>query len=102
MTTHTDRQYEEELASLRELFSAHAIDEHETEMTIRSLAEETGVLVDPHTAVAVAAARAESTAASTSRKSDRVIGTVGLESRRYSTPASCGISIINYGDSCLI
>ena len=49
-----------ELASLRELFAAHAIGEHETEMTIRSLVEETGVLADPHTAVAVAAARAES------------------------------------------
>ncbi len=49
-----------ELASLRELFSAHAVGEPETEMTIRSLVEETGVLVDPHTAVAVAAARAES------------------------------------------
>jgi threonine synthase len=29
-------------------------------MTIRGLIEETGILVDPHTAVAVAAARAES------------------------------------------
>ncbi len=36
------------------------IGEHETDMTIRSLVEETGVLADPHTAVAVAAARAES------------------------------------------
>ena len=45
-----------ELASLRELFSAHAVGEHETQMTIRSLFEETGVLADPHTAVAVAAA----------------------------------------------
>jgi threonine synthase len=49
-----------ELSSLRGQFSAHAIGEPETEMTIRSLAEETGVLADPHTAVAVAAARAES------------------------------------------
>jgi len=49
-----------ELAGLRELFAAHAIGEHETEMTIRSLMEETGVLTDPHTAVAVAAAREES------------------------------------------
>ena len=45
-----------ELASLRELFSAHAVGENDTDMTIRSLFEETGVLADPHTAVAVAAA----------------------------------------------
>jgi threonine synthase len=54
------RLSEAELASLRELFGAHAVGEHETDMTIRSLVEETGVLADPHTAVAVAAARAES------------------------------------------
>jgi threonine synthase len=54
------RLSEAELASLREIFSAHAVGEHETDMTIRSLVEETGVLADPHTAVAVAAARAES------------------------------------------
>jgi threonine synthase len=54
------RLNENELAGLRELFTAHAIGEHETEMTIRGLLEETGVLTDPHTAVAVAAARAES------------------------------------------
>jgi threonine synthase len=54
------RLNETELAGLRELFAAHAIGEHETEMTIRGLVEETGVLTDPHTAVAVAAARAES------------------------------------------
>jgi len=49
-----------ELSTLRSLFSAHAIGEPETAMTIRSLAEATGFLADPHTAVAVAAARAES------------------------------------------
>lgn len=54
------RLNETELAGLRELFSAHAIGEHEAEMTIRGLLDETGVLADPHTAVAVAAARAES------------------------------------------
>ncbi|MGV1015365.1 MAG: threonine synthase, partial [Methyloceanibacter sp.] len=48
-----------ELGQLRGLFSAHAIDEHATEMTIRGLAEETGMLADPHTAVGVAAARQE-------------------------------------------
>jgi threonine synthase len=51
---------ESELAGLRGLFAAHSISEHETEMTIRGLFEETGVLADPHTAVAVAAARQES------------------------------------------
>ncbi|MFO7477724.1 MAG: threonine synthase [Methyloceanibacter sp.] len=54
------RLSEIELAGLRELFAAHSIGEHETEMTIRGLMEETGVIADPHTAVAVAAARAES------------------------------------------
>ncbi|HCL60897.1 MAG TPA: threonine synthase, partial [Rhizobiales bacterium] len=54
------RLNEAELAQLRGLFAAHSIGEHETEMTIRGLAEETGLLVDPHTAVGVAAAREES------------------------------------------
>jgi threonine synthase len=49
-----------ELDALRNLFAAHSIGEHETEMTIRGLCEETGMLVDPHTAVGVAAARNES------------------------------------------
>ncbi|HET9574394.1 MAG TPA: threonine synthase, partial [Methyloceanibacter sp.] len=49
-----------ELASLRGLFAAHSVGEHETEMTIRWLAEETGVIADPHTAVGVAASREES------------------------------------------
>jgi threonine synthase len=49
-----------ELSAIRSLFSAHAVGEPETAMTIRSLVEATGFLADPHTAVAVAAARAES------------------------------------------
>jgi len=48
-----------ELKHLKDLFVAHSIGEHETEMTIRGLYEETGVLTDPHTAVGLAAARAE-------------------------------------------
>jgi threonine synthase len=48
-----------ELAELRALFAAHSIDEHETEMTIRNLYAETGVVIDPHTAVGLAAARQE-------------------------------------------
>ena len=50
---------EGELAEMRVLFAAHSIDEHETEMTIRGLFAETGVVIDPHTAVGLAAARAE-------------------------------------------
>jgi threonine synthase len=59
------RLNEAELASLRGLFAAHSVGEHETEMTIRWLAEETGVIADPHTAVAVAASREESGLGST-------------------------------------
>jgi threonine synthase len=51
---------ERELAELRTLFAAHSIDEHETEMTIRNLHAEAGVVIDPHTAVGLAAARQES------------------------------------------
>ncbi len=48
---------EEELSSLRGLFSAMAVDEAEVETTIRDLARETGYVCDPHTAVGIAAAR---------------------------------------------
>ena len=48
-----------ELAEIRALFAAHSIDEHETEMTIKSLFAETGIMIDPHTAVGLAAARLE-------------------------------------------
>jgi threonine synthase len=58
--TGTFRLDEAELSALRALFGAHAIGEPETAMTIRSLVEETGFLADPHTAVAIAAAREES------------------------------------------
>ena len=50
-----------ELNSMRKLFTAHSIGEQDTEMTIRNLFEETGMLVDPHTAVGLAAAREEDT-----------------------------------------
>ena len=49
-----------ELAEMRALFAAHSTDEHETEMTIRSLFDEAGVMIDPHTAVGLAAAAKES------------------------------------------
>ena len=50
---------EGEVAEMRALFAAHSTGEHETEMTIRGLFAETGVMIDPHTAVGLAAARAE-------------------------------------------
>jgi threonine synthase len=50
----------EELAELRALFAAHSIDEHGTEMTIRTLYAETGTVIDPHSAVGLAAAQQES------------------------------------------
>jgi threonine synthase len=58
-TTGAFRLSQGELGQLRELFSAHAVAEHETEMTIRGVFEETGMLVDPHTAVGIAASRLE-------------------------------------------
>ncbi len=48
-----------ELGQLRDLFGAHMVGEHETEMTIRGVFEETGMLTDPHTAVGIAASRQE-------------------------------------------
>lgn len=48
-----------ELEEMRGLFSSHAIGEAETEATIGSVYRETGELIDPHTAVGVAAARKE-------------------------------------------
>jgi threonine synthase len=58
-TTGAFRLNDAELAALRDLFAAHSVDEHATEMTIRGLAEETGMLADPHSAVGIAAARQE-------------------------------------------
>jgi threonine synthase len=48
-----------ELEAMRALFVAHSIGERETEMTIGTLYEESGVIADPHTAVGLAAARLE-------------------------------------------
>jgi threonine synthase len=48
-----------ELGAMRALFAAHAVDEDATRMAIRGLYEETGMLADPHTAVALAASRGE-------------------------------------------
>ena len=58
-TTGVFRLSQGELGQLRDLFGAHSIGEHETEMTIRGVFEETGMLTDPHTAVGIAAARQE-------------------------------------------
>jgi len=48
-----------ELGQLRELFGAYSVGEDETEMTIRGVFDEAGMLVDPHTAVAIAASEHE-------------------------------------------
>ena len=53
------RLQESELRDLRALFAAHSIGEPETEATIRNFYESAGMLVDPHTAVAIAAAKLE-------------------------------------------
>jgi len=48
-----------EVGQLRDLFSAHSAGEDVTEMTIRGVYEETGMVVDPHTAVGIAASQQE-------------------------------------------
>ena len=53
------RLEESELRDLRALFAAHSVSEQETETTIRNFYESTGMLIDPHTAVAIAAAKLE-------------------------------------------
>lgn len=58
-TTGMFRLSQGELGQLRDLFVAHSVGEHETEMTIRGVFEETGVLTDPHTAVGIAASQQE-------------------------------------------
>jgi threonine synthase len=45
--------------AVRRLFSAHKVDDTETMQTITQTYARSGALIDPHTAVAVAAARAE-------------------------------------------
>ena len=50
----------EALASARELFAAHRVSEEETLAMMASVLETTGELVDPHTAVGLAAAKAAS------------------------------------------
>lgn len=52
---------EDELAFLRSLFAAEAVDEGQVERTIREVARETGYVCDPHTAVGIAAARRQHT-----------------------------------------
>jgi threonine synthase len=47
------------LAHMRERFSAHRVSREEAAAAMRSLFEETGCLVDPHTAVGLAAAKKE-------------------------------------------
>lgn len=47
------------LATIRRKFSAHRVDEAATTATIAEIYRESGIVIDPHTAVGVAAARAE-------------------------------------------
>jgi threonine synthase len=47
------------LSEIREVFSANRADEDETAAAIRTTLRETGTLVDPHTAVAIAVAEKE-------------------------------------------
>jgi threonine synthase len=48
------------LGNIRARFTAERADEEETAATIRTVRRETGILIDPHTAVAVAVAEKES------------------------------------------
>jgi threonine synthase len=49
----------DELAGIRDVFSAHRVDEAETEGAIARIWRETGYMADPHTAVGLAAAARE-------------------------------------------
>lgn len=49
---------EQEWRTMRECFGSHAVDDAETCRVIASVHAESGVLVDPHTAVGISAARA--------------------------------------------
>ncbi len=48
------------LGNIRARFTAERADEEETAATIRTVRRETGILIDPHTAVAIAVAEKES------------------------------------------
>lgn len=58
-TTGAFRLSQGELGQLSDLFGAYSVGENETEMTIRGVYEETGMLIDPHTAVGIAASHQE-------------------------------------------
>lgn len=47
----------DQLAAIRDLFAAESVSEDEVAETIRNVAEKTGYVCDPHTAVGIAAAR---------------------------------------------
>jgi len=59
------------MAKVRELFDSHAVDDPQTCETIATVFAETGYLLDPHTAIGVAAARA------CRRHNDRPMVTLG-------------------------
>ena len=50
---------DQEWQAARRLFSAHSVDDTCTMQTIKEIYARSGMLIDPHTAIAVAAARAE-------------------------------------------
>ena len=50
---------EDALTRVRELFDSHALDDYETVAVIKSVYEDSAYLLDPHTAIGVAAARAK-------------------------------------------
>lgn len=50
---------ENALGGIRDMFRVHRIDENHTRDTIKSIHDATGRFIDPHTAVAIAAARQE-------------------------------------------
>ncbi|MEM9881397.1 MAG: threonine synthase [Planctomycetota bacterium] len=63
----------DQLAPARPLFAAHRVDEGPTLDTMRRVHDDTGELLDPHTAIGVAAARAEVEASPDLRDTDMVV-----------------------------
>ena len=57
MSTETVELDPQRMASVRDLFDSYAVDDDTTCQTIRAVYDETGYLLDPHTAIGVKAAR---------------------------------------------
>jgi threonine synthase len=73
---------------VRATFSADRADEEETAATIRTVLRETGYLLDPHTAVAVAVAEKEARAPSVPMV---VLGTAHPAKFPDAVEAACGV-----------